>query len=84
MKTHKKVIVTNGLKQIVKVSKTKADIRNEIEKENDIYDLLADVSNALDDVIKSSNLQGPNIDKFIARNTNYKSIIGSIINANKK
>ena len=81
--THQKIIkwekVDGTLKQITIVSKQKADIRNSIQEHNDELDLIADISNALNDLLAGLD-NSPAIQKFKDRQGIYKGIIDEIIN----
>lgn len=73
---HKKVTEHKGRIKRIKISKVKANIRNEIEDKNDIYDLLADTSNALNDVlIHLSTLSTPAIEKYKLRQNEIINIL---------
>ena len=78
MKKHTREVITEDLgtakKVIVKVSQTKANIRNAIEEKNDTLDLIADLSNAFNDFLagKTDSLA---IQKYKDRQATYKALI---------
>ncbi|NOQ31872.1 MAG: hypothetical protein GQ570_12180 [Helicobacteraceae bacterium] len=74
MNQHKKIVSQNGAYRKVVVSQTKANIRNAIERKNDTLDLIADISNALNDFLNGLT-DSENIQKFKSRQADYRNII---------
>ena len=77
---HQRVVTHKNRVKRVKVTRKKKKIRDLIEEKNDTLDLLADTSNALNDVLIHLNtLSTPNIDKYKLRQTEIQNIVNENI-----
>ncbi len=77
---HQRVVTHKNRVKRVKVTRKKKKIRDLIEEKNDTLDLLADTSNALNDVlVHLSTLSTPNIVKYKLRQSEIQNIVNENI-----